>query len=266
MALPDSAPHDSGGYYFSLGWKLIRLPGIRRFVILPLTVNIVLTGSAFIWLFYRLNDWLPHLMSSVLPDGLHSLNYLLWPLTILAVLLVFSYTFSTMANWIAAPFCGLLAEKLEGQLTGKSLSNNSWAAIVKDVPRMMKREWQKITWYLPRALPLLLLYCVPGIGQTLAPVLWFLFSAWTLAMQYCDYPFDNHRVDFPSMRRTLRQHRIMTIQFGSLVNVFTLLPFFNLVIMPVAVCGATAMWVDKYRAVHNREHHHYALQTGDINR
>ncbi|MDI4702871.1 hypothetical protein MJI37_33805, partial [Salmonella enterica subsp. enterica serovar Cerro] len=37
----------SGVYYFSQGWKLVTLPGIRRFVILPLLVNIVLMGGAF---------------------------------------------------------------------------------------------------------------------------------------------------------------------------------------------------------------------------
>jgi hypothetical protein len=65
----------------------------------------------------------------------------------------------------------------------------------------MKREWQKFAWYLPRAIVLLILYFMPGIGQTVAPVLWFLFSAWMLAIQYCDYPFDNHKVPFKEMRR-----------------------------------------------------------------
>lgn len=49
---------------------------------------------------------------------------------------------------------------------------------------------------------LLLLYFVPGIGQTVVPVVWFLFGAWMLAIQYCDYPFDNHKVGFqPCGRR-----------------------------------------------------------------
>lgn len=35
----------SGFYYFSQGWKLISQPGIRRFVLLPLLVNILLMGA-----------------------------------------------------------------------------------------------------------------------------------------------------------------------------------------------------------------------------
>ncbi len=245
------APLHNGVYYFSQGWRLIRLPGIRRFVILPLLINILLLGGAFIWLFRQLGYWLPALMSQI-PGWLQWLSYLLWPLMIISVILVFSYFFSTLANWIAAPFCGLLAEQLEARLTHEPLPDSGWIGLVKDVPRIMKREWQKLAYYLPRAIGLLLLYFIPGFGQTIAPVLWFLFSAWMLAIQYCDYPFDNHKVSFQQMRHALRRNKSTNMQFGAMVSLFTLIPFLNLVIMPVAVCGATAMWVDHYRAQFDR--------------
>lgn len=160
----------SGVYYFSQGWKLIRLPGIRRFVFLPLLVNVILMGGAFWWLFTRLDSWIPSLMSHV-PEWLQWLNYLLWPVAVISILLVFGYFFSTIANWIAAPFSGLLAEQLEARLTGATPPDVGIFGIMKDVPRIMKREWQKFAWYLPRAIVLLLLYFIPGIGQTVAPVL-----------------------------------------------------------------------------------------------
>ncbi|PHP44923.1 EI24 domain-containing protein, partial [Salmonella enterica] len=55
----------SGVYYFSQGWKLVTLPGIRRFVILLLLANIVLMGGAFWWLFTQLDAWIPALMIHV---------------------------------------------------------------------------------------------------------------------------------------------------------------------------------------------------------
>lgn len=183
-------------------------------------------------------------------DWLQWLSYLLWPLAVISVLLVFGYFFSTIANWIAAPFNGLLAEQLEARLTGATPPDTGIFGIMKDVPRIMKREWQKFAWYLPRAIVLLILYFIPGIGQTVAPVLWFLFSAWMLAIQYCDYPFDNHKVPFKEMRTALRTRKITNMQFGALTSLFTMIPLLNLFIMPVAVCGATAMWVDCYRDKH----------------
>ncbi len=111
-----SAPK-SGVYYFSQGWKLVREPGIKRYVVLPLLVNILLMGGAFWWLFTRLDVWIPTMLSHV-PEWLQWLSYLVWPLAVISLLLIFGYFFSTIANWIAAPFNGLLAEQLEARLTG----------------------------------------------------------------------------------------------------------------------------------------------------
>ncbi|MFP1928738.1 sulfate transporter CysZ [Lonsdalea quercina] len=240
----------SGFHYFVRGWQLLSLPGIRRFVVLPMLVNILLMGGAFWWLFLQLNSWIPQLMSHI-PNWLQWLSYLLWPLAVISILLVFSYFFSTLTNFIAAPFNGLLAEQLEARLTGVALPDSGIWGIAKDTPRIMRREVQKLGYYLPRALVLFLLYFVPGIGQTVAPILWFIFSAWMLAVQYCDYPFDNHKVSFPVMRQTLRQHKMSNLQFGALVNLCTIVPVLNLIIMPVAVCGATALWVDRYQHLSN---------------
>ncbi|ACS86953.1 sulfate transporter CysZ [Musicola paradisiaca] len=236
----------SGFHYFMKGWELLALPGIRRFVILPLLVNILLMGAAFWWLFHQLGTWIPLLMSHI-PDWLQWLSYLIWPLVTVSILLVFSYFFSTITNLIAAPFNGLLAEQLEARLTGHTPPSSGLLDILKDVPRIMRREMQKLAYYLPRALVLVLLYFIPGIGQTLIPVIWFLFSAWMLAVQYCDYPFDNHKISFPVMRQALRQHKIANLQLGSLISLCTMVPLLNLLIMPVAVCAATSMWVDRYR-------------------
>lgn len=85
-------------------------------------------GRGFWWLFNRIGDWVPQLMSYI-PSWLQWLSYLLWPLMVISLLLVFSYLFSTLANIIAAPFNGLLAEQLEASLTGKPLPDTgSWGS------------------------------------------------------------------------------------------------------------------------------------------
>lgn len=241
-----SQTNRSGADYFIQGWRLITMPGLRHFILLPLLVNIILIGGSFYWLFNRLAGWIPRVMSYV-PSWLQWLDYLLWPIAVLSILLIFGYFFSTIANIIAAPFNGLLAEQLEARLVGKIPPDTGIMDLVKDLPRIMKREWLKLAYYLPRALFILLLYLIPGAGQTFIPVIWFLFSAWMTVIQYSDYPFDNHKVSFSAMRNGLKKDRLDNLQFGSLVYLFTLIPILNLVIIPVAVCGATAMWVDRYR-------------------
>ncbi|OOF35104.1 sulfate transporter CysZ [Salinivibrio costicola] len=238
-------PQSGAGYLFQ-GFSLMMTPGLRRFVIIPILVNVLLLGGAFIYLLSQFSEWLDHWMA-MLPEWLSWLSFVIWPLVVIAILVVFSYAFSTLANWIAAPFNGLLSEHLEAKLTGAPAPDDGVTGLIKDVPRVMKREWQKLTYYIPKALGLLLLLWIPAIGQTLGPVLWFLFSAWMMAIQYCDYPFDNHKVAFPTMRDTLKQQRGTSLSFGAVVMLFTMTPLLNLIVMPAAVCGATAMWVDRHK-------------------
>jgi CysZ protein len=89
----------------------------------------------------------------------------------------------------------------------------------------------------------LLFFILPVFGQ----VLWFLFSAWMMAVQYCDYAFDNHKVSFREMKHVLQANRSQSFSFGITVSVFSLIPIVNFLVMPVAVCGATALWVDELK-------------------
>lgn len=239
----------SGLDYFFDGVHLAFSPGIRRFTLLPLIINLLLVGTALYYLFTHLNDWINQWLNA-LPSFLSWLYYLLWPLLTITILGTFSYFFSTLANFIASPFHGLLAEKVEQKITGEIESDLSLFSVLKDTPRILLREGQKLLYVIPRALGLFLLLLIPGLGQTLGPIVWFLFTAWILAIQYCDYSFDNHKVDFKVMRNQLKQKPGKTYGFGMIVALLTTVPVVNLFIMPIAVCGATAMWVGEFKYSH----------------
>ncbi len=236
--------------YFFLGLRLIRTKGIKRFVFIPLIVNLLLFAAAFTWLFGQLEgaiamviDWIP----SWLDWAKQGIETVLWPLALIVILLSFSYIFLTVANWLSAPFNGLLAEKVEQHLTGQRIADTSIGAIVKDTPRMLGREWQKLAYYLPRAIGFLLLFfLLPVIGQ----VLWFLFTAWMMAVQYGDYPFDNHKAPFRATRDCLGAHKGLAFGFGITTTLVAMVPVVNFLVMPVAICGATAMYVDRFRPSH----------------
>ena len=234
---------NGGAGYFIKGFELIRTPGIRRFVFIPLTVNLILFASAFYYMFLQLESYMLTI-EGWLGDSFAWLSSFIWPLAVLFVLIIFSFIFSSVANWIAAPFNGLLSEKVEALLTNQPLNDGSALDVVKDIPRTLGREVSKLAYYLPRAIGFFLLYWIlPVIGQ----VLWFLFLAWMMAVQYKDYPFDNHKIDFAQMRQALKQRQGLSYSFGITTAIFSMIPFINLVVMPVAICGATALWVDHYR-------------------
>ncbi len=236
----------SGFHYFVMGWHLITQPGLRRFVIMPILLNIVLLIGLF-WLFItQISNMIDSVMYFV-PDWLSWLSSILFIFAVGMILLVFYFAFTTLSGFIAAPFNGLLAEKVERMLTGEVLVETNMADFIKDIPRMLGREWQKLVYSLPKFIGLFLLGFIPLVGQTVIPVLTFLFTAWMMAIQYCDYPFDNNKIAFHTMRSKLTENRTQSLTFGTLVTLCTFAPIVNLVIIPVAVCGATAMWVDTYR-------------------
>ena len=234
---------NSGAGYFIKGFELIRKKGIRRFVLIPLFVNLILFSFAFYRLFIELDTYMS-MLDDWVPDWLSWLSTFLWPIALLFLLVMFTFIFSAFANWIAAPFNGLLSEKMELLLCGKTIPPASTMDVIKDVPRVLSREWCKLRYYLPRALGFFILYWIlPVIGQ----VLWFLFLAWMMAVQYKDYPFDNHKINFDEMRQALKQKQGLSYGFGITTALFSMIPIVNLVVMPVAICGATALWVDHYR-------------------
>ena len=84
-------------------------PGIRRYILLPLVVNIILftAGSYAAW------HYSTTLIDRLLPDWLAWLDWLLYPLIGLTLLILTYATFALMANLIAAPFNSLLAAAVE---------------------------------------------------------------------------------------------------------------------------------------------------------
>ena len=236
-------PTISGFQYFLQGFALIRQPKLRIFVIIPLLVNLLLFSVSFYFLFQQIDSWMLQLENNW--QWLSWLVYIIKPLAFILIFLVFGFFFGSIANIIAAPFNGLLAEQTELLLTNSKNPDSSIKTMLRDVPRAFAREWQKIKYYLPRALGLLILFFIPVVGQTAAPILWFIFTAWMLAIQYADYIFDNNRIDFATMKTELGAHKMQSLSFGSMVAVCQSIPVVNFIVMPVAVCGATAMWVDK---------------------
>ncbi len=232
-----------GARYAAYGFSLINKPGIRRYVIIPLLINLTLFAAAT-WYgasqFESFLNWL-------LPNWLEWARWILWPLFAATALLVVFYTFTLVANLIGAPFNGLLAERLEILLSGRPLpQSQSVAYIIHTGATAILNELRKLGYVLARTIPLLILFLIPGLN-VLAPFAWFAFSAWMLAFEYADAPMGNHDLTFYDERRLLAQNKFIALGFGGAVLLITSIPVLNFFAMPVGVAGATAMWVERLR-------------------
>jgi len=231
-----------GFSYLVQGFKIICQPGFRLFLLIPVLVNTLLFVLLIVWIKSLVSGWLSVLLSWI-PEWLGFIEWLFWGIYLLVIGLTFLYTFVAAANLIAAPFYGYLAEKTEQHLTGKSIEEDfSWRKLVSLIPSTVKREVQKILYYLPRVIGLFVLGLIPGLNLLIA-VIWILFSAWMMAIQYIDYPADNHNVRFPEMRQYLSSNRFTSLGFGLLTFGVTLIPLLNFIAFPAAVCGGVAFWV-----------------------
>ncbi|MCO7556549.1 sulfate transporter CysZ [Metapseudomonas otitidis] len=236
------APALSGPQYLGEGLKLILRPGLRLFVLLPLTLNLLLFIALIGFAMREFSGWVDAFMPS-LPDWASFLEYLIWPLFVALVVLLVFFSFTMIANIIAAPFNGFLAEKVEVVVRGQDdFPPFSWAELVAMVPRTIGRELRKLGYFLPRAAGLLILSFIPMVNLVSTP-LWFVFGIWMMAVQYIDYPADNHKLGWNEMLAWLREKRWQSLGFGGSVYLALLIPFVNIVMMPAAVAGATLFWV-----------------------
>ena len=236
------APTLTGPQYLAQGLKLVLSPGLRLFVLLPLAVNTLLFIGMIALAMQQFGGWVDTFMPG-LPSWLSFLEYVLWPLFVVLVLVIMFFSFTLLANIIAAPVNGFLAEKVEVVLRGRDdFPPFSWAELTAMVPRTVGRELRKLAYFLPRAIPLLLLTFIPLINLIAIP-LWLLFGVWMLAIQYVDYPADNNKLSWQDMLAWLREKRWQSLGFGGIIYAALLVPGLNILMMPAAVAGATLFWV-----------------------
>ena len=221
------------------GLGLIFSKGTKRYVIVPLLVNILLFAGAITLLGQQLDIWLDKL----LPGWLSWLEWLIWPLFVATLSLAVFYTFTIIANLIAAPFNSLMSASIEAHLTGSKPEDITSEKFWKLAIRTIGSEIGKLLYFLKWLIPLVIITFIPVINVA-APFLWFLFAAWSLSLEYTDYPLANRGMLFKEIRTYNRQYRMRSLGLGTSVFVMTSIPFVNFMAMPVAVAAATRLTVE----------------------
>ena len=237
----------NGIAYFLNGFSLITQSGVRKWVIIPLLINIVLfTVLIYYAVLYFPVELIMEQVQGWLPDWgwlVATMRWLLWPIFIILAVVVVFFTFTFMANLVGGPFNGLLADAVEKHLTGKTAEAPS-ESLSKTLIGTIKDPIGRLWYYLKWAIVLLIVSFIPVINIA-SPVLWFLFGAWIFSLEYADAPLGNHGYKAPAQRKMLAQKRMLTLGFGSAVFVTMFIPFVNLLVMPVAVAGMTSIWVQE---------------------
>nr|WP_020157612.1 sulfate transporter CysZ [Methylobacter marinus] len=216
------------GYFFR-GLRLLTNPQLRAFLIIPVLINLVLYSVVLALGYFYVSG----LIDQFIPDWLQWLNWILWPLFFISFFIAGFFSFTVLANLIAAPFYGKLAAKTLSIITGEAGAGEE-----QPLAKVMVAELKRIGYLVVRALPLLLLFIIPGIN-VIAPFLWALFGAWGMALEYMAYPLENEGMLFTEQKQLAKSIRLGALGFGGITMAGLTLPLLNIVVAPAAVIGAT---------------------------
>lgn len=248
--MPQSNNPALGVSYLFKALPLLSKPGIKSYVLIPLLINILIFSIGIYFGFAYFDEYMASALDTSdmwgwvasLVEIFKPVLYVLFALTLLVVIF---YTFSILANIIAAPFNSLLAEATERYLTGNTADDvGGIKQVVKDVIPTVLMEIRKLLYMVLWSIPfLILLFVIPIVG----PVIWFLFTAWMMSLEYMDYPMGNHRIKFREQRNLQAKCRLMSLGFGSVTMGASMIPLVNFIVMPTAVIAATILWVEQYK-------------------
>ena len=233
------------------GLRLLSHRQIRWLALFPILINIAmfaaLAWSAGLWV----SDWLDQLTASV-PEWLQWLAWIIWLLFALLILVVFAFTFTLFANLIGSPFYGIIAERVIALELGSSeQTSEPLSSLLATARDSFIRELQILAYLLPRTIVVLLATFVIGfipLVNFLAPLLAGGWAAWTLALQYFDYPGDIDQVTFRGVRERAAGQRWLSLGFGFSALGAAAVPILNQFLLPATVVGGTLLWCREYRS------------------
>ena len=138
-------------------------------------------------------------------------------------------------------------EKIEESIYGQSVPAESISHMIF---RTFRRELVKLFYFISRGFLVLVglffLSFIPLLNF-FVPIIAILWGAWVMTLQYIDYPADNHHLSFTALRHQLKSQRFSTTGFGGTIMVCSMIPFINILILPIAVAGGTLFWINELR-------------------
>ncbi len=155
------------------------------------------------------------------------------------VLLIGFFTFGMLAAVVAAPFNELISQATERVLTGHTgeIKDRSFAA---DMLRATLAAVKLFLMEMVVVIPALLLLLIPVAG----PVLFALPAGFFLALAYVDYPLDRRKLGLRQKMAYGFRHLPEIMGFGLVAYLAMLVPFVNVLMIPVAAVGATRLFLD----------------------
>ncbi|HTE52297.1 MAG TPA: EI24 domain-containing protein [Kofleriaceae bacterium] len=222
------------------GKLLLAHPRLWIWVIAPAVITLLLV-AAIIWGVVRLSDPAVAWVAARLPDFLAGwVSGLLRVVVIGGLALAGFVVFVSLAGVLAGPFCEILSERVEEQVTGRAAPGTSIAGFVRGLVTGLVHAVRRLLVYLVGlALVFVLAAAVPVIGAVVAAAVGAYLSATSAAYDCFDAVFARRLWPYRRKVEFLRVHRGRSLGLGGATAALLLVPGLNLLALGVGATGAT---------------------------
>lgn len=223
-----------------------RHPYLRRYIVIPLGVNLVVGILLYAAILIPGLQGITGLVAR-LPDWAHWLAIVLQTLLVSGLLLVISLLLVQFGGILGAPWYGQLSEQIELIQTGQRPPSEPWSltSIGRDIGRAILFELKKLCLILGIVLLLLPLGFFPPIGPVITSVGSVALSATIVCLDFLDPALERRRLRFRRKLSLVFQHGLTSTGFALICLGLISIPLMNLMAIPLCVAAGTLFFCDR---------------------
>lgn len=225
---------------------LRRTPRLRRYVVVPILVNVVVAAVLYGTLLsvgLRLVD---RVVGEV-TGPLAGLAALLQVLVVILALLAVGFLLVRFGVVLGSPWYGRLSEEVEALRRGAERPARpfSLSGAGRDLARAVGYEARKLALVATLGLLLLAANLVPVLGQVAGTAGGALLAAVVACLDFFDGPLERSRLSFRGKLTAVRRTAPASLGFGLASAGLLAIPFVNLLCLPLCVAAGTIFIVDR---------------------
>jgi len=223
---------------------LAERPRLWLLCAIPLAINVLI--------FLVLLTWGYHAFAHALAVWLAGLTAWYWTLVVWLVkilfwfvtLLLVYFIFTPVALLVSSPFNDRLAELTE-RACGLTLPGDRSSLprrLLRDTLYVIGAECTRLAFCGLVFVLLLCLNLVPVIGSIAYVGCSFYWACVSLSLEFSSYAADRRRLAWGRKWDLLRRNRALTLGFGAVVTLLLLVPFVNVLMVPVCAVAGTLLF------------------------
>jgi CysZ protein len=220
-------------------------PRLLPYAAFPTFINIILVVALFFVGLYFSQELVGHLIPAQDQWYWMVLSYAIQIVLLLVLIAFGAVIFYILAGITCVPFNEVLSQKTErickGQIKDEPFS---FRLLAKDIIISLKNEIMRTGILLMLLLFLLILFLIPVVGKVFYLVFGNIVTMLFLAYDNLDYSLARRRLPFTVKWRFIFRNFPSSLGFGAGTLVSVVIPFFNFVVIPLTVVGATILFCE----------------------